>query len=207
MDTHVWVLWVGVFVAGMHVLEEHAEGWVNWANQELGPRFGVTFTDTDFFLTNAMLMFLAIAAAAIGWAAPAVSLSVSALFIINAIFFHMIPSSRAGRLTPGTLSAVFLYLPVAAWTYWAAADDGVLTFWKILLSLVLGALLMAWPIAVLLLRKNIGWEPVAAGYDQPGGTDGESLAADQLKLDEQTEEETGSEDKTAVLTQKPPHVP
>ncbi len=44
MDSHSWVLWVGVFAAVLHVLEEHAEGWVAWANEKLGPRFGVTFS-------------------------------------------------------------------------------------------------------------------------------------------------------------------
>lgn len=162
MDSHSWVLWVGVFAAVLHVLEEHAEGWVAWANEKLGPRFGVTFTETDFMLTNTAMVFMALAGAAIGWWAPAVSLSIPALFIINAVFFHMLPSARDERLTPGTISAVVIYLPVAAWMFWAAGTDGVLSFGTVLLAFVLGAALMAYPILALLARERIGWEAQSA---------------------------------------------
>lgn len=157
-DSHSWVLWVGVIAAVIHVLEEHALGWVSWANHEIGPRFGITFTETDFLLTNVALVFIALAGAAIGWWAPAISLAVPALFIINALFFHMLPSARAERLTPGTISAVFIYLPVAAWMFWAAGDDGHLNFGTFVLSFILGAVFMAWPIAVLYLKGRIGWD-------------------------------------------------
>ena len=92
IDSHSWVLWVGVIAAVLHVMEEHAEGWVAWANETLGPRFGVTFTETDFMLTNAALVFIALAGAAIGWWAPAVSLSIPAVFIICLLYTS--PSPR-----------------------------------------------------------------------------------------------------------------
>ncbi len=173
MDSHSWVLWVGVFAAVLHVLEEHAEGWVAWANEKLGPRFGVTFTETDFMLTNTAMVFMALAGAAIGWWAPAVSLSIPALFIINAVFFHMLPSARDERLAPGTISAVVIYLPVAAWMFWAAGTDGVLSFGTVLLAFVLGAGLMAYPILVLLARERIGWEAQSAAR----AADAEAVAA------------------------------
>jgi|GEM_PF-915996 len=157
-DSHSWVLWVGVIATVLHVLEEHAMGWVSWANHEIGPRLGIEFTETDFMLTNVALVFIALAGAAIGWWAPAISLAVPALFIINAVVFHMLPSARAERLTPGTISAVFIYLPVAAWIFWAAGDDGHLNFGTFLLSFIIGAALMAWPIAVLYLKGRIGWD-------------------------------------------------
>lgn len=157
-DTHSWVLWVGVIAAALHVMEEHAEGWTAWANETLGPRFGVTFTETNFFLTNTALIFIALAGAAIGWWAPAVSLAVPALFVINAVFFHMVPSARDERLTPGTLSAVFIYLPVAAWMFWAAGTDGHLGFGTVVLAFLIGAAIMAYPLVVLMLEQRIGWE-------------------------------------------------
>ena len=158
MDTHSWVLWLGIIAVGLHVMEEYAEGWINWANQQVGPRFGITFTQADFFFAAFLLVFYALAGAAIGWWAPAVSLAVPALFIVNAVFLHMIPSARGDRLTPGTLSAVFIYLPVAAWMFWAAAEDGVLDFGTILLAFVLGTALMYYPLAVAILARRIGWQ-------------------------------------------------
>jgi len=168
IDSHSWVLWVGVIAAALHVIEEYSEGWVTWANYEIGPRLGVTFTETDFFLTNVALIFFALAGAAIGWWAPAVSLAVPALFVINAVFFHMLPSARGDRLTPGTLSAVFIYLPVALWMFWAADQDGKLDFGTFLGAFIIGAALMSYPLLVLALKKKIGWddETVAAATEE-----------------------------------------
>jgi hypothetical protein len=196
MDTNSWVLWVGVIAAGLHVIEEYAEGWLNWANQEIGPRLGVTITPGDFFITNAALIFFALAGAAIGWWAPAVSLAVPALFIINAVFFHMVPSLTGERLTPGTLSAVFIYLPVAAWMYWAAAEDGVLGFGTVVLSLVLGAAFMAYPIAMLVLGSKIGWkdDPTPAGSAGAGPlTDDMQLRLEPEGSDHDAPDEEGLE--------------
>jgi hypothetical protein len=173
MDTNSWVLWLGIIAVVLHVIEEYAEGWVHWANHEVGPRFGVTFTDSGFFLTNAALVFFALAGAAIGWWAPAVSLAVPALFVVNAVFFHMVPSARGDKLTPGTLSAVFVYLPVAAWMFWAAAEDGVLDFGTVLLAFVLGTAVMYYPLAVAVLASRIGWQE----EERPGAAAADAVAA------------------------------
>ncbi|MBK5111670.1 MAG: HXXEE domain-containing protein, partial [Thermoleophilia bacterium] len=176
-----WVLWVGIVAALLHVFEEYVEGWVAWVNRDAGARLGIEVTDADFFLGAALLVFTTLAAAAIGWWAPAVSLAIPALFVINAIFFHMLPSARGERLTPGTLSAVFIYLPVAAWMYWAAAEDGQLTAGTVLLSLLLGAALLAYPVIVLMLRGRLGWTDGAGeaeGTDGANGTDGAGGARD-----------------------------
>ncbi len=188
MDTHSWVLWLGIIAVGLHVMEEYAEGWINWANQQVGPRFGITFTQADFFFAAFLLVFYALAGAAIGWWAPAVSLAVPALFIVNAVFLHMIPSARGDRLTPGTLSAVFIYLPVAAWMFWAAAEDGVLDFGTILLAFVLGTALMYYPLAVAILARRIGWQegdgpeaaepPPAAASEEAEGSQEAATAVD-----------------------------
>jgi len=158
MDTHSWVLWVGIIAVGLHVMEEYTEGWLVWANRQAGPRFGITFTQADFFFAAFLLIFYALAAAAIGWWAPAVSLAVPALFVVNAVFLHMIPSARSDRLTPGTLSAVFIYLPVAAWMFWAAAEDNVLSFGTLVLAFLLGTALMYYPLGVAILARKIGWQ-------------------------------------------------
>lgn len=200
MDTHSWVLWVGVIAAGLHVFEEYAEGWVRWVNEDMGARFGIHVTETEFFLISALLVFSALAAAAIGWWAPALSLAIPALFIINAVFFHMLPTARGGRLTPGTLSAVFIYLPVAAWMYAAAADDDVLSFGTVVLSFILGAVLMAYPMAVIFARDRIGWGAESAVAD--------SHPATQMKLGDQpepaptAEAPAAAEDETAVITRE-----
>ena len=189
-ESHSWVLWVGLIAAGLHVLEEYAEGWVAWANIELGPRLGIEFDDRIFFLTNAVLLSSALAGAAIGWWAPAVSLAVPALFVINAVFFHMLPSARSEKLTPGTLSAVAIYLPVAAWMFWAAGEDGVLDLGTVLLAFLLGAALMAYPIAVLLLRSRLGWTEADARPAAAAPADAEAPADTESPADAEASDDS-----------------
>lgn len=161
IDTHSWVLWVGVIAVVLHVMEEYTFGWVAWANEELGSRLGVEVKETDFMLASLGLVFIALAGAAIGWWAPALSLAVPALFVINAVFFHMLPSARADRVTPGTFSAVVIYLPVAAWMFWAAGTDGRLNFGTFVLAFVIAAAILAYPILLLWLKDRIGWQALA----------------------------------------------
>ncbi|HTU15542.1 MAG TPA: HXXEE domain-containing protein [Solirubrobacterales bacterium] len=168
MDSHSWVLWVGVIAVVLHVIEEYSFGWLSWANEQVAPRFGIEIRETDFMLGSLGLVFIALAGAAIGWWAPAVSLAVPALFVLNAVFFHMLPSARDERLTPGTLSAVFIYLPVAAWMFWAAGTDDRLNFGTFVLAFVLGGAIMIYPVAMLVLRDRFGWEAQTARATSPG---------------------------------------
>jgi len=189
MDTHSWVLWVGIVAIGLHVMEEYTEGWLVWANEQVGPRFGITFTQADFFFAAFLLIFYALAGAAIGWWAPAVSLAIPALFVVNAVFLHMLPSLQSDRLTPGTLSAVFIYLPVAAWMFWAAAEDGVLTFGTIVLAFILGTALMYYPLAVAVLARRIGWQHRSEGEPDPAADGDTTKPPTVAPLEEPTVEE------------------
>lgn len=208
-DSHTWVLWVGVIAVALHVIEEYSEGWVTWANFEIGPRLGVTFTEGDFFVTNTALIFIALAGAAIGWWAPAVSLAIPALFVINAVFFHMVPSARGDRLTPGTLSAVFIYLPVSVWMFWAASEDGHLDFGTLVGAFVIGAAIMAYPLVVLVLKTKIGWTEatVAAATTEREEETKRKAEPAETQVDESPVEESPTddsddqpgEDETAVL--------
>ena len=159
----------------------------------MGPRFGVTFTTVDFFFTATLLIFYALAGAAIGWWAPAVSLAVPALFIVNAVFLHMLPSARSDRLTPGTLSAIFIYLPVAAAMFWAAAEDGYLDFGTVVLAFVLGTALMYYPLGVAILAKKVGWQEGVAGGTDAVGEDGASSTDEPARMPavESAQTETG----------------
>ena len=136
--THEYVLWVLVMAFAAHILEEYRLGWVKWATSALG----LHVDETTFFLVNASAMVLAIAAAMIGWRLPEVSLCLPASLLANAIFFHILPTIGQSRLSPGTITAVVLYLPLTAWVYRCAWRDGVATRRVIVISSVLGADIM-----------------------------------------------------------------
>jgi hypothetical protein len=152
---HEFVLWVVVLAAAVHVLEEYLLDWLTWANDTLGSRLGFHLTWPDFYMTNAALVVVAIAAAGIGWSSPEVSLAVPALFVVNAVGFHILPTVVGRRFSPGTISAVLVYLPVAAWAYWAADADGVLTTRAVVVSALGGVLLMAYPVILARLAGKL----------------------------------------------------
>lgn len=156
---HQWVLWVLVAATALHVLEEHALGWQGWASQGfLGRMLDVRPTWSDFWATNVALVVFAVAAASVGWKAPAFALALPALCIINAIVFHILPSWLEGRPNPGVFTATALYLPIGIWAYVAAGDADRLSVGTALLSIAIGAALMAAAVGVLLLGRRFGYD-------------------------------------------------
>ncbi|HWB68884.1 MAG TPA: HXXEE domain-containing protein [Solirubrobacterales bacterium] len=155
--SHEWVLWVLVTASAMHVVEEHALGWQGWATGYIGPKINAIPTWTDFWATNALLIVFGISAAMVGWWAPGFSLAFPAVCLINAVFFHFLPTLQAGRLNPGCITAAVLYVPIGLWAYVAAADDGVLGAGSLVLSLAIGALMMAAAVVMLAIHPRLGY--------------------------------------------------
>jgi hypothetical protein len=93
----------------------------------------------------------------VGWKAAGFSLALPALCLINAVGFHILPSIRASTPNPGVFTATLLYVPIGIWAYIAAAHDHRLAFGAFLLSVVIGALLMASAIAILLAGQRYGY--------------------------------------------------
>lgn len=154
---HQWVLWVLLTASALHVVEEHALGWQGWASERLGPIIGVKPTWSDFWVTNAALIVFGIAAASVGWKAPAFALGFAALALINAVAFHIVPSVQARHPNPGCFTAVLLYVPIGIWAYSAAAADDRLSAGTLLLSLLIGAIVMAAAIGMLVLGQRVGY--------------------------------------------------
>jgi hypothetical protein len=150
---HDWVLWILVTASAFHVVEERGLGWQGWASGVLAPRIGMTPTWLDFWATNMMLIVFGVSAAAVGWRAPAFALIFPAGVLVNAVFFHILPTLQARRPNPGFFTAVLLYLPIGVWAYVAAADDGVLGAATLIVSVFLGAAAMLSVIALLMLQR------------------------------------------------------
>ncbi|HEU4656556.1 MAG TPA: HXXEE domain-containing protein [Capillimicrobium sp.] len=155
--SHEWVLWAMVAASALHVAEERALGWQGWATGVLGPRFGARPTWDDFWATNAALIVIGIATASVAWRAPAFALAFPALALINAVFFHVLPSIQARRPNPGCFTAVLLYVPVGLWCYDAAGKDDVLSAGALVGSVALGALLMAFALVNLMLKARFAY--------------------------------------------------
>lgn len=154
---HQWMLWVLLTASALHVVEEHALGWQGWASERLAPLLGAKPTWADFWATNAALIVFGVAAASVGWKAPAFSLAFAALVLINAIGFHIVPSIQARHPNPGCFSAVLLYLPIGIWAYAAAGADDRLSLGVVAGSLLIGAAVMAAVVGLIALGQRVGY--------------------------------------------------
>jgi Protein of unknown function with HXXEE motif len=142
------LLWLATACYGIHILEEYQLDWRDWARSALG----LPVEWSDFYVVNAIVIVLGIVAANLA-AWPEIALAFPALMLINATFFHVLPFVRMrGRFSPGLFTAVVLFYPVGIACYWRAAADGRLGGAAVVGSLVLGAVLMASPVVLLLIK-------------------------------------------------------
>jgi Protein of unknown function with HXXEE motif len=145
------LLWLATACYGVHVLEEYQLDWRDWARSALG----LPVEWSDFYVVNALVVVLGIVAANLADRAPTLALAYPALMLINAAFFHVLPVIRmGGRFSPGLFTAVVLFFPVGIACYWCAASDGHLGAGTLIGSLVLGAVLMATPVVLLLIKDK-----------------------------------------------------
>jgi hypothetical protein len=156
--THEYVLWIAVAAYALHILEEHELNWRDWAQKVLH----LPVEWKSFYVVNSLVVVLGVSCAAVGWREPWFGLAFPAVMLINGTFFHVAPTIVTRIFSPGLISAVLLFYPVAGWAYYAAWADGALTVPAGVLSGVLGAALMATPI-VLLKVKNRKMFDYAAG--------------------------------------------
>ena len=144
------LLWLATACYGIHILEEYQLDWREWARSALG----LPVEWSDFYVVNAIVIVLGIVAANLA-AWPAIALALPALMLINATFFHVLPFVRMrGRFSPGLFTAVVLFYPVGIACYWRAAADGMLGGAAVVGSIVLGAVLMASPVVLLLIKDR-----------------------------------------------------
>ncbi|MFG1359867.1 HXXEE domain-containing protein [Xanthobacter pseudotagetidis] len=141
--------WLSLAAYAIHMVEEFMLDWRDWARAVI--KLPVDWG--DFYITNSVVVVLGIVQAQLAATFPLAPLVFAALMLVNATFFHVAPVIwTRGRFSPGAITAVLLFYPMAYGVYARAAADGVLTDGLLAGSLVLGAVLMALPIAFLHLR-------------------------------------------------------
>jgi hypothetical protein len=148
--THEYILWIAVCAYGLHILEEYELNWRAWASNVLS----LPVDWNSFYVVNALVVVIGACCALVGWRQPWFALGLPSLMLINATFFHVVPTLVTRVYSPGLATALFLFYPVAIWAYYAAWTDGALTRSSAVLSGVFGACLMASPIVLLKIKRS-----------------------------------------------------
>ena len=143
-----WTLWAVAASSALHVTEEYLTGWQQWARETLG----IAAPMSLFLIVNAALVVAACVLARVGWRRPVLALVIPSATLINAVFFHIVPTIVMRRVSPGVYTAVLLYLPFSSWALIGAARDGVRRS-AIATGFVAGTLLM---ICVVLGARLLG---------------------------------------------------
>lgn len=149
MSLTAWA-WLAMAAYGAHILEEYWGDWRGWARS----MSGLPVEWRDFWLMNAAVLVLGAALALQAARYPLLVLGYAALMLINATFAHLGATLVKRRYSPGVVTSILLFYPVGVGIYWRAAAQGALTARTLLLSLAIGAGLMAVPFVYMAAK---GW--------------------------------------------------
>lgn len=148
--SHDYILWIATLAYALHVMEEFAFDWKTWAVVVM--KFDVDWP--LFYVTNGAVMVGGICLAMIGWRLPEVSLAFPALMVINAVFLHIVPIIRYRQFSPGIFTALVLFVPIGIAAFVLADADHVLTPSSLIVSIIIGAFFMIYPILLLSFRAR-----------------------------------------------------
>ncbi len=136
--------WLATAAYALHIAEEFALDWRGWVLSVTG----IDVSRGVFWTMNALVLVLGAicALAASRW--PAIALAFPALMLINATFFHVGAWIWLRRFSPGLITSLVLFYPIAIGSYRSAFEAGALTGRVWAGSLLLGALVMGVPLAL-----------------------------------------------------------
>jgi hypothetical protein len=139
--------WLGMAAYAMHILEEYTLDWRGWSHAVLG----LPTEWNDFYVTNCIVVALGIA---LRRHSPSRVLSYAGLEFINAVLMLVTPFIRTrGRFSPGLITGVLFFLPVSIATFWTAWTTGMASIGEIGVGLLIGALTLAFPICMLIVKS------------------------------------------------------
>lgn len=139
--------WLAVAAYALHIVEEHILGWYDWARRTMNISLGWE----QYVITEVAILILGVTAAMLSGTSmgPTLLVAFTTLLLINVIFFHVLPMlANGGRFSPGAISGIFLFLPLA----WNVFKAQTLSQNDLVWAVVLGILLILWPMFLLKLR-------------------------------------------------------
>ena len=108
--------WLAVAAYALHIMEERILDWHSSMRKSLKLSM-----DVDHYRIIARVFFaLGVIAAVLVTTFPVAARAFAVFLLINAIVFHIWPMIRSQHFSPGSWTAIFLFLPIVYMTYVAA---------------------------------------------------------------------------------------
>ncbi len=148
-----WIFGAFLGVSLVHMGEEYfyPGGFLEFMKR-LNPRFAPRATPMLAVIINGLQLLLCILAWVVNKNNLIFSLSIAGLLLVNSLM-HIMGSVRLRGYTPGLVTGVLLYLPLSIYAYSVFSDLGQLTLFESIVTVILGALYQAIPIAYLALSS------------------------------------------------------
>lgn len=141
-----WLWWAPLCMAALHIFEEFVfpGGFASW-DRAYRSAFQNSISPGFHIWINALLLFACIAVAFNAPAERAVAgwLTLAALLFSNAIF-HLIGTFRTKRYSPGIVTGLLLYVPVAVFGYWHFLHTGEVSSGTALIAAFVGGSYHLW---------------------------------------------------------------
>lgn len=140
--------WLAVAAYALHIVEEHILDWFGWARKTMN----ISLSWEQYVITEVAILILGLTAAMLSGTpmGPTLVVAFTTLLLINVIFFHLLPMlANGGRFSPGVISGIFLFLPLA----WQVYKTQTLSQNDLVWAVVLGIVLILWPMVLLKLRS------------------------------------------------------
>ena len=139
--------WLAVAAYALHIMEERILDWLGSARKSLD----LTIEQENYRLVEGVFLILGAVAALVSANLPIIALSFAAFLLVNAIFFHIWPMVRTGgQFSPGVITAVILFLPIAYYQYRLSASQPA----DYVLSVIIGGAVILSPLALLMMRER-----------------------------------------------------
>lgn len=135
------LFWCPLVAASAHIFEEFVwpGGFSAWYHSDQ-PEIAASASGKFLFWINVALLFGCVAVgvdekASLG---PAFFLAMCTVLAVNGLF-HLSATLRTRRYSPGVVTGTLIYLPLAAYGYWAVAGSGRVSAGTALLAGAIGA--------------------------------------------------------------------
>lgn len=148
-----WIYWAFLGAAILHILEEYVfpGGFMTFMQQAV-PRFASQITVHFSLLINGLFLALCLLAVILGPDQPVFGLSVAWLLFFNGVI-HILTSWRWRAYTPGLVSSLLLYLPLAIVGLALITTQGTIDFGGMVAAVLLGIFYQLVPVGYLALAS------------------------------------------------------
>ena len=153
-----WIFWMPLGAVILHIIEEFVfpGGFANW-DREFRPSIRSSITSRLHIVVNGLLTLLGVSVGIDGQTPIGVALwlALAALVASNAVF-HVIGTVWTRRYSPGVVTGVCIYIPLAVWGYPHFLRSGSVSGATALVAALLGGSYHFWAAGLHALRTRHG---------------------------------------------------